>query len=86
MQIQEAPEHGPSSFVVDQTNLEFCDYCRFLTAKAVRNYTRASGDGWAAVQNDKDQRRTTNDERRFYCLNPIHFSDTTMELPGFCGS
>jgi hypothetical protein len=21
-----------------------------------------------------------------YCLKPIHFSETTIELPGFCGS
>src|SRR5215468_9756275 len=34
-------------------------------------------------------RPTTKDQSRFagcYCLSPIHFSDTTIELPGFWGS
>jgi hypothetical protein len=32
------------------------------------------------------ERREPKAQSRFYCLSPIHFSDTTMEFPGFCGS
>ena len=32
------------------------------------------------------ERREPKAQSRFYCLSPIHFSDTTIEFPGFCGS
>ena len=76
MRIQPPPGHQALSFLPSPPNAESSNW--LLQNRGSRARQRKL--------QELENRTRLKPGGEAYCLKPIHLSDTTIELPGFCGS